>query len=176
MQSFVRSEGARVIVAQRLKRVPTIAAKLVRLPTQRLTQMQDIGGCRAILPTQDKVYDVVRRIRRRSWDIRDVIDYAATPKSTGYRAVHIVVNRRGRFIEIQLRTPSQQAWAAEVDRAAGQVGVALKDGAGPPDVTETFRDLAERMAQMGDAAAAIALLDQERDAIRQQVRDEAAAN
>jgi hypothetical protein len=63
-----------------------------------------------------------------------------------------------------------------VDRAAGQVGVALKDGAGPPDVTETFRDLAERMAQMGDAAAAIALLDQERDAIRQQVRDEAAAN
>ena len=34
------------IVAQRLKRMPTIISKLERLPWLRLSRMQDVGGCR----------------------------------------------------------------------------------------------------------------------------------
>ena len=37
------------IVAQRLKRMPTIIDKLRRYPTMKLTTMQDIGGLRAVL-------------------------------------------------------------------------------------------------------------------------------
>src|SRR5262245_30060847 len=37
------------IVAQRLKRMPTIIDKLARYPSMTLSQMQDIGGIRAIL-------------------------------------------------------------------------------------------------------------------------------
>jgi putative GTP pyrophosphokinase len=176
LQSFVSTEGAPIVVAQRLKRSPTIAGKLVRMPTARLTQMQDIGGCRAILPTQEQVYDVVRRIRRRGWDVRRVDDYAATPKVTGYRAVHVVVLRRGRLVEIQLRTPLQQRWAAEVDRAAGQVGIALKDGAGPPEIAEPFVEIAEEMARTGVDAPSGARLDEAFGEIRQKVRAYLAEN
>lgn len=170
MRSFVRTEGAPVLVTQRLKRAPTIAGKLARMPTVRLCQMQDIAGCRAILPSQPEVYDVVRRIRRRSWDIRRLDDYMAKPKATGYRAVHVVVRRRGRLVEIQLRTPAQQRWAAEVDRAAGQIGLGLKDGQGPPELVAAFAELAEEIAHSGVDAASHARLDEAFQAIRQQVR------
>ena len=35
------------VVAQRIKRLSSIEAKLRRFPTMKLSQMQDIGGCRA---------------------------------------------------------------------------------------------------------------------------------
>jgi ppGpp synthetase/RelA/SpoT-type nucleotidyltranferase len=175
LQSFVQAEGARVVVAQRLKRAPTIAGKLVRMPTTRLTQMQDIGGCRAILPSQRHVYDVLRRIRRNS-EVRTVTDYVQEPKATGYRAVHAVVRRRGRLVEIQLRTPPQQLWAAEVDRAAGLVGVALKDGQGPPEIADPYRQLADEIAQAGGDRDRLARLEEDLRAMRLQVRQYAAEN
>jgi hypothetical protein len=36
------------IIAQRIKRLSSITAKLERFPTMRLSMMQDIGGCRAV--------------------------------------------------------------------------------------------------------------------------------
>ena len=45
------SERLPVQVSQRMKRVPTIIDKLLREPTLLLSRMQDIGGCRAMLPT-----------------------------------------------------------------------------------------------------------------------------
>ena len=38
-----------VVIAQRLKRQPTIFNKLVREPTMQLSNMHDIAGCRCIL-------------------------------------------------------------------------------------------------------------------------------
>jgi (p)ppGpp synthase/HD superfamily hydrolase len=49
LRSMVRTEGCRVEVSQRLKRVPTIIDKLTREPTMQLANMQDVGGCRAVL-------------------------------------------------------------------------------------------------------------------------------
>src|SRR5438445_10914543 len=43
------------LVAQRLKRLSSIAAKLRRFPEMKLSQMQDIAGCRAILNTVREV-------------------------------------------------------------------------------------------------------------------------
>ncbi|MGE5324540.1 MAG: (p)ppGpp synthetase, partial [Actinomycetota bacterium] len=43
------------LVAQRLKRLSSIALKLQRFPDMRLSQMQDIAGCRAILSSVSKV-------------------------------------------------------------------------------------------------------------------------
>jgi ppGpp synthetase/RelA/SpoT-type nucleotidyltranferase len=43
------------IVAQRLKRTPSIIEKLRRFDTMRLARMQDIGGLRAVVP---KISDV----------------------------------------------------------------------------------------------------------------------
>lgn len=37
-----------VLIAQRIKRLSSIRHKLDRFPNMRLSQMQDLGGCRAI--------------------------------------------------------------------------------------------------------------------------------
>lgn len=50
LRQFVARESSEVIVGQRLKRNPQILNKLGRLSSMRLTQMEDIAGCRAILP------------------------------------------------------------------------------------------------------------------------------
>jgi putative GTP pyrophosphokinase len=100
--------------------------------------MQAIGGCRAILPGgRREVLGVLRRIRR-NWEVERVYDYVVQPKATGYRAVHVVVFRDDRLIEIQLRTPRQHEWALAVERIGSRVGVAVKDGQGPPELIRYF--------------------------------------
>jgi ppGpp synthetase/RelA/SpoT-type nucleotidyltranferase len=48
------------VVAQRIKRLSSIQMKLQRFPTMTLSQMQDIGGCRAILNSVDNVTALVK--------------------------------------------------------------------------------------------------------------------
>jgi putative GTP pyrophosphokinase len=146
VRSMVRSEGSPIIVSQRLKRLPTIMGKLARYPEMNLSRMQDIGGCRAILPARADVEGVITRVGRSHWDVRRLDDYHETPKPTGYRAVHIVVLRAGRLIEIQLRTPGQQGWAAMVDRTSGHLGVPLKDGDGPEELLRFFEHASRGIA------------------------------
>jgi ppGpp synthetase/RelA/SpoT-type nucleotidyltranferase len=150
VRQFVQRESDEVIVAQRLKRLPTILDKLVRMPKTNLARLEDIGGCRAVLPGgRPEIDGVLRRIRR-NWDVIRERDYMDEPKSTGYRAVHVAVERDGRRLEIQLRTQGQQDWAEMVERIDGRLGTQLKDGVGPPDLQRYLQlagqgvDLAER--------------------------------
>lgn len=55
VRHYIKKAGCEVVVAQRLKCLPRIIEKLVRYPRMRLTQMQDVGGCRAVLPDQRAV-------------------------------------------------------------------------------------------------------------------------
>jgi (p)ppGpp synthase/HD superfamily hydrolase len=48
LKNRAKSVDSSAVVAQRLKRLPSIRAKLKR-ETMRLQQMQDLGGCRAIV-------------------------------------------------------------------------------------------------------------------------------
>lgn len=74
LRSFVSRESPNVVVAQRLKRLPTIVGKLARHPSMAVSRMEDIGGCRTILDTPAEVNAVVRRIRR-NWEIVRLRDY-----------------------------------------------------------------------------------------------------
>jgi len=49
LRQFVQRESETVVVGQRLKRRPQILNKMARFSSMRLTQMEDIAGCRAIL-------------------------------------------------------------------------------------------------------------------------------
>lgn len=102
----VRCTPESVLVAQRLKRLPTILAKLGREPTMDITRMQDIGGCRAVLPSATEVEAVLGEIGGH-WNVANVYNYVDGPKRSGYRAIHVVVPRDDRLIEIQLRTSGQ---------------------------------------------------------------------
>lgn len=146
LRHYIKKAGCEVVVAQRLKRLPRIAVKLIKQPRMRLSQMQDVGGCRAVLPNQEAVYSVLEGIRR-NWDIITVDDYAEHPKPTGYRAIHPIVRRDERAIEVQLRTVGQQDWADEVERIDSRASYAAKDGDGPPEVRRYLQLLADAIAQ-----------------------------
>ena len=138
-------------VSRRLKRLPTIEDKLRRLPTMDLSTMQDIGGCRAVLNTQEQVQRVVERFcanslkrNRRPDRIRD---YVAGPQDSGYRAIHIYTRYHGRRIEVQLRTREQDSWAKIVEDLTSKTGIDFKNGDGPDEVHELLRELSELLSQ-----------------------------
>jgi ppGpp synthetase/RelA/SpoT-type nucleotidyltranferase len=139
----------RIEVAQRLKRLDTLVGKLGR-ERGSVAQMQDIGGVRAVLPSLRHVY-VVRRRLLKSWVIIRERDYIAQPKSSGYRALHLIVRRMGFPIEVQLRTIGQDVWANQVEETGRQVGLDLKFGAGNKHLDSMFLAMAELIARFDRA-------------------------
>ena len=79
------------LVAQRIKRLSSIGAKLRRFPGLRLSQMQDIGGCRSVLNSVEEVQAVVEKFRNSSirHQLARTDDYMVQPKPSGYRGVHL---------------------------------------------------------------------------------------
>lgn len=136
--------NGRIEVTQRLKRIPTLVDKLDR-ERGNVTQMQDIGGVRAVLPGLKQVY-VVRRRLLKSWIVIRERDYIAEPKESGYRALHLIVRRRGYPIEVQLRTIGQDMWANSVEDTGHELGIGFKFGEGDPRAHELFASVAEMIA------------------------------
>jgi len=145
LRYYVGEEG-KPIVSQRLKRVPTIAGKLLREPAMKLSRMADIGGVRALLPNQAAAYRVAARLRR-NWTITRFRDYVSEPKEDGYRALHLINRHRGRLIEVQLRTPRQDMWANAVETLSRNAFPGLKFGQGPAELRSFLFDFAEIVAQ-----------------------------
>jgi ppGpp synthetase/RelA/SpoT-type nucleotidyltranferase len=127
------------LVAQRIKRLPSILAKLRNQPTMRLSQMQDIGGCRSIVGSVAQVRQLARLYERYGKHERlPAKDYILNPKPSGYRSVHVIYRyfneQNPRFndlkIEIQLRTRLQHAWATAVETVGMFMRQALKASRG----------------------------------------------
>jgi Uncharacterized protein conserved in bacteria len=137
----------KAIVAQRLKRLSSIAVKLRFNRNMKLSQMQDIGGCRAVLERVSQVADLIKlyeeAIAKNPHDRPECVeryDYIAHPKADGYRGVHYVykyrsgsphkVDLNGLRIEVQLRSRLQHAWATAVETVSTFTGQALKSNVG----------------------------------------------
>lgn len=114
-------------VTQRLKKSTTIVDKLSRENGLDLSRMQDIGGCRMVVETLAHLRLVENEIRK-AWDdeLHHVKDYIAAPRSSGYRAVHMIVKESGFQIEIQLRTDRMHSWAVLVEAFSGVAGENFK--------------------------------------------------
>lgn len=141
------SSGRPIVVGQRLKRVATIVDKLQRQPRMQLARMHDIGGCRAVVGTEDEILDIATHLRRRWTVVRDY-NYMAAPKPhSGYRAFHLVVEKNDYLIEVQLRTHVQHRWAElieVVDRRNPDFD--LKGGSAPAELVEYYRLGSELLA------------------------------
>ena len=151
LRSCLRTEGFDLDVSRRLKRLPTIEDKLRRLPWLDLSSMQDIGGCRAVLDTQEQVQRIVKRFcansLRRNQKSDTVKDYVVSPKGSGYRAVHIYTRYHNRRLEMQLRTRDQDSWAKLVEHLTNTTGIDFKNGEGPAEVHELLRELATSLSK-----------------------------
>jgi ppGpp synthetase/RelA/SpoT-type nucleotidyltranferase len=155
---------------QRFKRMDRIFWKLLRQPHMRLSQMEDIGGCRVVLPGLEHVYAVAERLMRTWGKSARLTDYVVSPKPDGYRAVHIVERRDGRQIEVQLRTRGQHLWATAMEDYSPVTGYRLKDGEGPPELRHYVRLAADRIARAERGEPADEALELEFARVREQVR------
>jgi Region found in RelA / SpoT proteins len=153
--SRAKSVDDKAIIAQRLKRLSSIEAKLRRFSDMRLTQMQDIGGRRAVVQNirrLERLVALYEKSRSKNPTKRHEFvkekNYINEPKHDGYRSIHYVYRYRssskkhsvynGLKIEIQLRTQLQHAWATAVETVAIFTGQALKSGGGAEDWARFF--------------------------------------
>lgn len=145
LRAMVKQLTADVVVSQRLKRIPQIIHKLERFPQTNLARLEDIGGCRVVLDNSQQIRDLLEKISK-NWDVKRFHDYVTFPKLSGYRSMHVVIERDGHRIEVQLRTKGQQDWANAVEDIAAKFQIPLKDEKGPYEILEWLRLVAERIA------------------------------
>ncbi len=114
----------------------------------RLTQIQDIAGCRIVVPRlEDQVLsEAVLEIMFHEANPR-TIDRRERP-SHGYRAVHVIVSIRDRPVEIQLRTALQDLWAQLSEKLSDKFGPAIKYGGGSDEVRKLLTMSSQRIAEI----------------------------
>ena len=110
------------------KSTTSIRDKL-RRESIRLSQIQDIAGCRIIVPDIIIQDETVRALVDKLGDVK-IFDRRAKP-SHGYRAVHLIAQCADRPIEIQVRSAFQHIWAELSEKIADMFDPALKYGNGP---------------------------------------------
>ncbi|MBP9711799.1 MAG: RelA/SpoT domain-containing protein [Candidatus Pacebacteria bacterium] len=145
-----------VLISQRLKRAPSIVNKLKIQKNMSLSQMQDIGGLRAVMNDLNEMYELRDLIRSgekqtafKSTFIRET-DYVKSPKESGYRSIHLVykydknvpINSQCR-IEIQLRTKIHHAWATAVEVIGTYLRQPLKQSFGDKELLDLFKEISK---------------------------------
>ena len=124
------------------KRLVSIENKLRRRPNTRATQIQDIGGCRIIVPDIKHVHEMhalYLTSRSHVFKLHRTDDYIEYPKkNTGYRSLHLVYKYNSpqkppwsnMRVELQIRSVYQHAWATAVEAVSFFTGQDLKAGEG----------------------------------------------
>jgi hypothetical protein len=145
------------VVVQRHKRSPSIISKLARFPQMELSRMQDIGGCRAIVATVkdvERLNQLIQSGRTRNKLHREY-NYIDKPKDTGYRGIHLTYKYGGEkeeykdyFVELQLRSRIQHAWATSVEIVDTFTDQALKSSRGTADWLRFFRVAGAEFAKL----------------------------
>jgi len=151
-----RQVDPEALVAQRIKRLSSIEAKLRRFDKMMLSRMQDIGGARAVVGSVSKVRELVALYQ--SSDLKHKLvgidDYIAAPQSSGYRGIHLVYRYysdksstyNGLQIELQLRSPLQHAWATAVETVGTFLKQALKASQGHAEWLRFFSLMGSALA------------------------------
>jgi putative GTP pyrophosphokinase len=142
--SVLRSDMGIDVSGRPAKSTTAIVDKLKR-GSMRLTQMQDIAGCRLVVADIVEQNRVVSSIAER---LAVVISDRRVQSSHGYRAVHVIVRRGGLPIEVQIRTRLQHLWAEMSEKFADEFGIEVKYGAGNPVVHQKLMAVSNQVARL----------------------------
>jgi ppGpp synthetase/RelA/SpoT-type nucleotidyltranferase len=143
LQNWLNDSSTNFLLAQRLKRKPQIIKKLGRLSV-RLSQLQDIGGCRIIVENNLDVERILNflktKIEKERTKILTTTDYRSKGRDdSGYRAVHVIFERESVKLELQVRSRIQHYWAESIERTSVVYGHSLKELEGAEEVVEYFK-------------------------------------
>lgn len=150
------------ICVQRLKRVRAIIIKLERFPEMKLSRIEDVGGCRIVMPDvalarklADQYVSKNKRHKRVKSRDKNYINY---PKPDGYRSIHIVYSYysrnkvgevfNGKLIEIQIRSRLQHIWATALETVDLFSHQRMKFGKGDPKWEHFFKLVSSAFAIM----------------------------
>jgi hypothetical protein len=150
LRSRLKKVCSTALVAQRLKRTPSILKKLQLNPGMQMARMQDIGGIRAVvesLAQVRKLEELYCRSGGLTHELIGVDDYIQRPKGSGYRSLHLIYRYKnpgnpaydGLCIELQIRTKLQHAWATAVETIGTFLDQALKSSEGPQEWLDYFK-------------------------------------
>lgn len=148
------------------KSTSAIVAKL-RRATTRLSQMQDIAGCRLVVDDRHQQDQAVHSLIK-LFDKAVINDRRETP-SHGYRAVHIIATINNRTVEIQVRTALQHIWAEACEKVSDITGTGIKYGTGTPGLLRLFDTLSRLIAAYEDGYLESPPIDGEQIALQKEV-------
>lgn len=145
------------LAVQRLKRLPSILKKLQRKyygnePTMKLSQMQDIAGCRVVMSN----VDLARKLYKEGYIKGDLKhkkvnekDYINNPKGDGYRSIHLIYRYKsdkerkkdynGLLVEVQIRSKLQHLWATAIETVDLFTRQAIKSNEGKREWMDFFK-------------------------------------
>lgn len=151
----VRACKIRGMNIARLKRMRSVRRKLAAI-SAKLDQIQDLGGCRVIVPSIDEANLLINRFRGSpKHTLHKEAPYIEMPKPGGYRCHHMIYKFQGdgasevlngRRVEIQIRTQLQHAWATAVEAVGNFRGEELKAGKGDTDWLRLFELMSAEFA------------------------------
>ncbi len=128
----------------------------MRLRPENLTQIQDLAGCRVIVPSISDVRKIIKYNGENSaHTLFKDYDYISRPKHDGYRCFHRVFKFspadgeayfKDRRVEIQFRTRLQHSWATAVEAVGLFRGEDFKGGSGNGDWRRLFELMASEFA------------------------------
>jgi GTP pyrophosphokinase len=127
------------------KSTSSIIEKL-RRESIRLSQVQDIAGCRIVVADIFAQDHTIAMLRETFHQTR-LIDRRVNP-SHGYRAVHVIVDSGPVSVEIQIRTALQHLWAELSERLADVVDSNIKYGGGDPQIVQILITQSELFAKL----------------------------
>ena len=125
----------------------------------RLSQVQDIAGCRIVVGTiinQNQIVSSLFNLFPNS----DVVDRRLHP-SHGYRGVHIIVKVEGQSIEIQVRSMLQHLWAEISEKLSDMIDPSIKYGGGEKYIQDERQESTRLIAEIESIELEIADLEKE---------------
>jgi ppGpp synthetase/RelA/SpoT-type nucleotidyltranferase len=169
-----------ILISQRLKRAPSIVNKLKIQKNMSLSQMQDIGGLRAVVNNLEDVHNLKNLIRSGEKqfafksNLFKEIDYIKKPKESGYRSIHLIykyeknipLNSQCR-IEIQLRTKIQHAWATAVEVIGTYLRQPLKQSFGDKELLDLFKEISKVFILLENGKKDIELFQKTSERVRE---------
>lgn len=148
--------GETFFVERYSKSKMSIVEKLKREPLLKLSEMQDIAGCRIVvadIAAQEKAVNEI--MSAFSGDSPITLRDRRIKPSHGYRAVHLIVRKDGKKVEIQVRTRPQHWWAECCEKLAGLYDQKIKYGGGPSDIQAILALWSDRIQEAEEIEAAL---------------------